>query len=548
MNERAFNLLHEPWILVMKPDGVTEEVSLLELFRRAPEFQGLAGELPTQDVAVLRLLLAILHAVFGRYDLNGDFAPFSSPAGALTRWKALWDRGAFPMEIMEDYLLHFEDRFYLFHPERPFYQVAALRDRDDKFGPFEASKLNGELAESDHKVRLFPLRTGKSKNALRYAEAIRWLLYVNAFSETFGKLEAKGKQSKNSPSLGVGWLGKLGLVTAVGDNLFETLLLNLIFLKDGENELWGEEKPVWEAKTVTVAERREITMPDNPSEILTLQSRRLLLKLDGDSVTGYSLLSGDFFPKENTFAEQMTVWRNTAKKKTDPPIYYPRRHEPARQLWRDFSALVAQSEGNRRPGVVSWLARLKSDCLIPRSHFRFMTAAVSYGTMEAVIEDVFSDSVSFNANLLTDLGDDWVSRIIGEIDTTEQLVEQVGYLAQSLAKAAGDKDGTGRKTTAAKEQAYFRLDKPFREWLAGIDPERDEMNEACDRWWEQAKRIVQDLGRELIRQSGPQAFVGRDVKEGAKGKEVTRRYTAPKSYNYFRNKTSNPEVLKGGKI
>ena len=106
MNEKEFNLLHEPWILVMRPDGMTEEVSLLDVFRRAPEFQSLAGELPTQDVAVLRLLLAILHAVFGHMTPTGHMPPYvpmptrrrhpamrrtdGKPCGteALSRWES----------------------------------------------------------------------------------------------------------------------------------------------------------------------------------------------------------------------------------------------------------------------------------------------------------------------------------------------------------------------------------------------------------------------------------------------------------------------------
>lgn len=101
MHEKEFCLLHEPWILVMKSDGSTEEVSLLELFRRAPEYLKLAGELPTQDVAILRLLLAILHAVFGRYDTDGSWSPLTSPEAALKRWKKIWDKGTFPMEIIQ---------------------------------------------------------------------------------------------------------------------------------------------------------------------------------------------------------------------------------------------------------------------------------------------------------------------------------------------------------------------------------------------------------------------------------------------------------------
>lgn len=523
MLEKEFNLLHEPWILVMRPDGVTEEVSLLELFRRAPRWQGLAGELPTQDIVVLRLLLAIIHAVFGRYDIAGKFAPLSSPDDALERWKALWNRRAFPSEIIEEYLLHFEDRFYLFHPEYPFYQVAEL----GKATEYTAAKLNGELAESNNKIRLFPQRIGDSKNALSYSEAARWLIHVNSFDDTASKPSTKGL-----PSPGAGWLGKLGIIVAAGENLFETLLLNLVFLKDGSNELWGEEAPVWEMEKVKSAERTEITMPDNPSGLLTLQSRRLLLKRQGDSVIGYNLLGGDFFPKENAFFEQMTLWRNATKKKTDPPEYHPRRHDPGRQLWRDFTALVSQSGAGRRPGVIGWLARLKAEGLVPRSHFRFQTAAVKYGDKDFFIDDVFGDSISFNADLLTSLGESWINRILEEIDTADKLADQAGQLAKNLALAAGDTDGKAQRN-ASKEQAYYLLDEPFRRWLEGIDPSRDDdrKEEVCDQWWVQAKRIVQDLGKELVKQSGPQAFTGRH-------------YTAPEAYNYFLYRTSNREALK----
>ena len=136
MPDKEFNLLHEPWILVMAPNGMTEEVSLLELFRRASEWRGLAGELPTQDVAVLRLLLAILHAVFGRCDINGNYSPLSTPEAAQKRWQSIWALGEFPIKAIEDYLLHLDakERFWLFHPQYPFYQVAIRRRAYDSDG------------------------------------------------------------------------------------------------------------------------------------------------------------------------------------------------------------------------------------------------------------------------------------------------------------------------------------------------------------------------------------------------------------------------------
>jgi CRISPR system Cascade subunit CasA len=533
MNEKEFNLLHEPWILVKKQDGNIEEVSIIELFRNASRWQSLAGELPTQDIAILRLLLAILHAVFARYDFDGASAPTSTPNIALQRWKELWEKQVFPMTVLEEYLLLFEERFYLFHPTRPFYQVAEL----GKATEYNAAKLNGELSESNNKLRLFPQRTGSGKLGMGFAEAARWLVNVNAFDDTASKACIKGL-----PSTGAGWLGKLGLITATGENLHETLLLNLIFLKDGGDELWGEETPVWEAEEVKAQERTEIAMPDNPSGLYTLQSRRLLLKRDGNAVVGYSLLGGDFFPKENALAEQMTLWRNAAKREEDPPQYLPRRHDPARRLWRDFPVLVSQKVSGRQPGVIKWLARLKEENLIKQKHFRFQTAAVKYGDKDFFVNDVFGDELSFNADLITTLGDKWLHRIIDELEITDMLAMQAGYLAKNLAIAAGDSDGTAQ-SKSAREQVYHQLEVPFCRWLEGIDPaiDDDRIDEVCEQWWEQAKSIVRDFGEELIKQTGPQAFAGRVVEDKKKG--TKRRYIAPQDYNYFLYRISTREIL-----
>lgn len=532
MPEKEYCLLYEPWIRTLRPDGKTEEVSLLGVFERAHKFLDLAGELPTQDIAVMRLLLAILHAVFARYDFDGKYAPISSPGIALSRWKELWDRDAFPMPLIEAYLKSYEERFYLFHPERPFYQVPEIGDATG----YTAAKLNGEMSESGNKLRLFPQRSGDGKNRLRYAEAARWLLYVNAFDDTSAKPKGKGLESP-----GVGWLGKLGLIAAKGENLFETLLLNMVLLRDGSNELWGTEVPVWEAEKVKSNERTRVSLPDNPSQLLTLQSRRLMLERKDESVTGYLLLGGDFFAKENAVNEQMTVWRNAAQKVDDRPEYHPKRHDPSRQLWRDFPGLIAQTAGNRRPGVVSWLARLKEEQLISNSQFRFQISAVKYGDKDFFVDDVFSDSLSFNAGLLTALGENWVSCILEEINITEKLVAHVGLLAQSIAKAAGDSDGIAQKN-AAKEQAYYQLDEPFREWLKGINVERDEVSDACQRWWTRESQIVRALGAAIIKQAGPRALVGRTIMENKKAYH----YSAPEAYNRFLRSISSSDGLKNG--
>ena len=120
MQATEFNLLREPWIRVRMRDYTVKEVSLTDALLHAQEYVDLAGEMPTQDAAMLRLLLAVLHTVFSRVDAKGDPAPLVTTDKALLRWGELWKLGHFPEQPLRDYLDKWQERFWLFHPERPF--------------------------------------------------------------------------------------------------------------------------------------------------------------------------------------------------------------------------------------------------------------------------------------------------------------------------------------------------------------------------------------------------------------------------------------------
>lgn len=527
METMEFNLLREPWVRVRTQDGTIRTVSLTDALLHAHAYVDLAGEMPTQDAAMLRLLLAVLHTVFSRVDGNGVPAPFEETEDALLRWSELWQLGRFPEQPIRDYLDKWQDRFWLFHPERPFWQVPEAKIGTE----YTASKLNGELSESSNKLRLFSACTGAGKNGLSYAQAARWLLSVNGYDDTSAKPKGKGL-----PSVGAGWLGKLGYLQAQGKNLFETLMLNLTFLQDGR-ELWEEDRPCWELDVPRSAERTEIALPDNPAQLLTLQSRRLLLCRKGQTVTGFTLLGGDFFPRENAFAEQMTVWRDPdpqKSKKTGTPTFVPSRHDPSRQFWREFPAVFCdEGESVRKPGIVRWIEALQSSTprqLDRRRMICFRISGMKYGDKDFFVNDAFSDSLTFQAELLEGLAKNWRKRITTEIGNCEQAARIVGRLAQNLALAAGDKNDTGAE--AARAQFYFAVDQPFRRWLQSIDPETDEPVEKAAEWQEQAYRLAAELGRQMVEQAGAAAFVGRRIPE-AKNKDKSCLYTAPKVYNSF---------------
>lgn len=525
MEQIEFNLLREPWIRVMRQDCSVQECSLTEVLLDSHKYLRLAGELPTQDVAILRLLLAVLHTVFYRVDPEGDEAPIEERSEAIKRWKELWDLGCFPEKAIREYLETWEDRFWLFHPEYPFYQVPGARDGTS----YTAAKLNGELSESSNKIRLFPTRAGENKSGLSYAEAARWLINLNAFDDTSAKPKGKGL-----PSPGAGWLGKLGLIYAEGDTLFETLMLNLVLLDDG-NEPWEEPKPVWEREKPKSAERTEIAMPDNQAELLTLQSRRLLLERNNGMVVGYTLLGGDFFAKINAIAEQMTIWDRREGKKNEPFYDQPKRLDPKRQLWRDFSVITGTGIAGRKPGVVSWVSELKKKKAIGRV-IRFRVAGIKYGDKDFFVEDVLADHLDFHTSLLDEAGKLWTNIIQEKISQTERAAWLLGVLAADLFKAEGGQPNSSTQA-ARKNQAeqdyYAAVDLPFREWLRSIDPEQgnDQLfrDEKDRQWREEAYKIALRQGKSMVCGAGDIAFVGRWIKNGDREDF----FSSSKAYNVF---------------
>ncbi len=546
MEQMEFNLLDEPWIRVMTEDCTVVERSLMQVLLNSHRYQRLAGELPTQDVALLRLLLAILQTVFYRVDPEGEDDPIEDRAAAIRRWQALWNAGRFPVQPIRTYLETWKDRFWLFHPEHPFYQVPAAAVGTK----FKASKLNGELSESAHKMRLFPLRDDEEKETLSYAEAARWLVTLIGFDDS--------ASTKKETGTGTGWLGDRVNVYAIGENLFETLMLNLVFLKDGRY-VWAENMPAWEQPTMTTAKKREIPLPDNQAELLTLQSRRLILSREENRVTGFSSTGGDFFGKEgrvNAFSEQMTLWRAGKTPKNAVPQFVPASVDPWRQMWRDFEVILGRREDTHIPGVVAWLTELRRKNVIPRKYVHIASVGVTYDSKKGSIADIISDHLDFQMSLLDAAGELWIVLVGGEIHLIDKVARALGALAEGLYLAQGGQlDGAGKKARQSQRDEGMRLlyaavDLPFREWLAHIGAQHgDDENtraQAQQCWHSIVFRIADNLGREMVRDAGTAAFTGRwIVNEMAEtngrfftktnGERKSVFYSSPTEYNRYLN-------------
>ncbi|MEU9737176.1 type I-E CRISPR-associated protein Cse1/CasA [Streptomyces sp. NPDC048002] len=498
-----FNLTTEPWVGVLHRDGVELELSLRQVFEQAHELRSIVAELPTQEFALLRLLLALAHDA-----LDGP--------REMEDWAALWEDPECFTPVLS-YLDTHRDCLDLCHPTRPFLQSAGLRSAKG-----EVFSLNRIVADVPAGEPFFSTRMPDVER-LTFAEAARWVVHVHAWDTSGIKTGMVGddrvKGGKVYP-LGTGWAGGLGGVFVEGDTLRETLLLNLPSADTEELEFTEGDLPAWRHPPCGPGPHGRT--PAGPRELYTWQSRRVLLHHDADGVHGVVLGYGDPLAARNMHRrEPMTAWRRSTvqeKKLGRSPVYLPRPHDPSRAAWRGIASLVAdRSETGSgeeaapylRPGILEWVARLITEGQVSRTFLvRARTVGVSYGTQQSVIDEVVDDRLTMPVVLLHRHDRTCAAQAVAASEDADRAVRALGDLAADVARAAGRAQDGPKET--ARTAGFDALEEPYRCWLAALAQAADPFAHRVA-WQEQAYRIVAGLGSRLIDGAGEQAWEGRTV-------------------------------------
>lgn len=510
MEEKQFNLLEEPWIKVLTNDMKEKEVSLLDLFAHAHEYRQLAGETATQDAAIFRFLLAILATVFYRHEIDGTDSLLSEendsdPDDVIERWREYREQGHFSEAVFRNYLESCGERFWLFHPETPFYQVADLEYGTDYNS---AVCLYGNIKESmnDKTRHHFSVVEGRSLEQMTYSEATRWLIHFMAYA-------IRIKEDRDSPDVfnkdvDIGRMGRLGYIMVRENTVFDMMLLNLCPLKYGE-KIWGKPSPIWE-RPVCKQQTRKVAIPDNIPEAYTIQSRRLLLKRnDRKMVYGFKVLGGDFYERDNEPNEQMTIWNCYSDKKTKKTNITPKVHDPSKHIWQEFATMFYNSQNP--PGLLCWIDLLQQNGLLNSNRIVTIQAigAVYDKQQQFNVINSVNDQLSLSADLLSKLGEVWRQRISDEIGKCENVADAIRKLCDEIGDVLYGKDPN--KKAANKNQLvqkfYSTLDKSFRDWLLSIHPIEDDMEKKVYEWervaWAAGKQVVENyissLGNAIYR-------------------------------------------------
>lgn len=548
-----FNLLTEPWISVITDErGKTEEVSLIDVFKNADKYISLAGDMKAQDFAVMRVLLAVLHTVFSRFDATGnpyDYLElnerFMQKAEVdeddeedylddLTdTWIKIWQAGKFP-DIIETYLEKWKDRFYLYDDEYPFFQVTAKDFEGEKYSskgsPVQGKNINRLISESGNKISLFsPKKDIKdNKNVLSDSEAVRWIL---TFQQYTG-LSDKARFTKDKYKASKGWLFDLGGVYLEGNNLFEALWLNCILVHPKEEYRLTVERPCWEhSPEENIATYFEKPVIDNISELYTNWSRAVYIepKEKNSEAFAIKIVKLPDTIHEDNFLEPMTIWRFN-ESGDNKGKYTPRKHRINQSLWRSFGLIAFSDSGPNVeiPGIIKWFDKVVKIIGDRKVGISIISMEDDGNATSWVPTDEIYDSLYVGDFILTDNDKEgWTIRVNEVIDLTKKIVEKnFRYFVSQVKEIRNLKSKSGFESQKV-EELYFKIDKPFRDWIGSIKDE-DDKDEKIREWKTILKKLTFEAADEII-------GVGdnRDLFGIEKDDKILNISTADNSFRYF---------------
>lgn len=552
MTDKHFNLLTEPWLKVIDLKGQEKEVSLVTLFKNASSYARLAGEMQTQDLAILRLLLAILTTVYSRFNaqnenydwletdpvtflITGNPVKYDYKAHGekefLDTWKTLFEQGCFS-RVLFDYLEAYSDRFDFFNETRPFYQVnkeaynSLVSDKkrikinpdevdidEDKIpGTVAVKQIDRTISESGNSPDVFSPKDELNKNKLSLSELIRWVITYQGFAGVPDKTKVK---SKTKFSGFRGWLYSINPFFLKGNNLFETLMLNLSFNK--KNAI--EQKPVWEYDS-PISYVKHLTLyrrPRSITEVYTNWSRIIHLEWQGNKPLIFvAKLPG--IEVTSPFIEPMTTWTCDKNGKE----YHPQQRSTSSlssSMWRHFGQYIGIDLGSSNgsdymPGEIRWLSSLRKKGLVKTNQLlNIQNVCMLYDnndTNSQMPAAQISENMQIRAGVLFDDNSDkqeyWPARIQDAINLANSIGDEVHSLGLHIGNLRNP--NTAQKVGQHIQGHFFdQLNYPFYSWLANLKNDDDRDKKIID-WKRAVKTIALNLSDDLLQNASPKEIRG----------------------------------------
>jgi len=459
-----FNLVDEPWLPCVQANGEPVEMGLYDALAQAHTLRELHGETPLGTAALHRLLLAVLHRVFG---------PDSRKA-----WSQLWRKGRWDEAALRDYFDCWRHRFDLFDDEHPFYQAA-----DERVEPKPITKLMLYTASGNNPT-LFDHHIDAEGITLTAAQAAQALVAAQSFGLA-GLSGLRQKFTDGSCARGIIFLVQ-------GETLFETLALNLGRYK-GNKPMPRQpgDCPAWEMNDPFTPER---STPLGYLDYLTWQNRRVLL-LPEDAPSGVVVRRMTMAPAlrlDDDVLNPMTHYRRDEKRGPMPLAF-----REGRALWRDSAVLFQlQEKGQQPPQTFRWLANLVSMGYLSES-FTYRYLALGMSKKQAKVYFFRHERMPLPLKYL--VNETLSEKLRDALQAAEGIgtaLRRAGWeLAQWVVSPADRKEAHRDNTQLVFSQLnmehryWSRLEVKFQSFVCDLPQDRQA---ALDDWVETLQRTVRD--------------------------------------------------------
>ncbi|NQE51168.1 type I-E CRISPR-associated protein Cse1/CasA [Herbaspirillum rubrisubalbicans] len=326
---KSYNLLDEPWLPVRYTDGQVSEIGLMQVFADAGRITALAETAPPNLIALYRLLLAVTHR-------------------ALTQQLGSWTvkdmvryyREGLPVEAIHAYLEHWRERFYVFHPDWPFMQVALLATAEETSSKSKSwTQIALESSSGDAPV-VFDHSVDTRPSSILVSRLMRYLLGFLQFVP--GGLVQTIRRSDNA-----GALANTAAVLPLGKTLAQTLCLALHPAKSDS----AADLPAWERTQPDISALcAEPTLASGPNDRYTRLSRAILLLADDEACRRVRYLRfavGLALDDDEHAPDTMASYREGSLGMVRLSF------SEGRAIWRDLSSLVPDASGKHaQPAAV----------------------------------------------------------------------------------------------------------------------------------------------------------------------------------------------------
>lgn len=510
--EKKFNLIDEKWIPAKITNEGNQILSIREVFHKSSKITGFNFESMAQSPGLNRVLISILYRSYQCEDND--------------EWIEFWNKKELPVQKIDKYLDKVYDRFWLFHPEHPFFQVNGLRktkefvDGEKPYDPI--AKIITDETTNPNKIDL-GIRT--KTESLSYGDAALWLITEHSFGICGARAEIVGA-TRNHPTQRKNYtknptLADRGAYFQVcGLNLTENLLLN--WFPESFIEIEEDDKPAWE-KDYTVASLRLTTPKDSSPddeyvtkflEGLTYQSRRILLfeNEKKDRVVGILNANGDARIVKDAYDSEIGyAWRLNKENE-----YVPIRITESMIAW-DSIKCILPAESKINPIPLRFIADLVDDGLMPYTYSpKLEVFRIEYGTQNAIVKEFSYFVMSSSMSIIMNKNPQIQLQIEKVLENSNKIVKDYEKYHHEINNSISSKIGDTQKSTAKnKAFAESTLENIFFEWFnnltklqKGENPYSLELT-PLEEWKEEVAEVFKKIANRDLETASTASIVGR---------------------------------------